>query len=484
MNEGAIRVVLLAREGAARDRLAEALQADGIELVAAFDPASADEAGIVATSPQAIVVALEPAIEGDVERLDGVLSNPALNVLFEEAELVARREGWEAARWQRHLSAKLHRHDDVLPPGTEQDVEWMPSPGPLPGHAEVADLEIAINAFADEAQQHADQVAHDRTFDGVGSAAGNDASPFDPVAFEADGGVVDIDPEDLAGIELEGLSLEIEAESATDPDFAARSEPVVADGEASAQADEAEAFEFDSGGLSLVDDEASAPASPSPAPAPARSVDALDERISGLSLADPDSYGFGKLRGAVLVEAGLGGPDAVRQLLSAIPEGFPHPILVRMQLDSSRNRRLSKQMERATRLVVEVASKGSVVVPGQVYLVPLGIGLTADKARLQFVEQEDAAESLPDALPVADSAVLLLSGASQKLAEALAAPSWSQAMVAGQSPEESYDSNAAAVLAGRGGVVAHAAALAALLVERWPPPDHPPPVIADEELQP
>src|SRR3546814_13985593 len=60
-----------------------------------------------------------------------------------------------------------------------------------------------------------------------------------------------------------------------------------------------------------------------PAAEPTIDLDALEQRVSGLSLADVDSYGHGPQRGAVLVEGGLGGPDAVRQLLAAIPEGFP-----------------------------------------------------------------------------------------------------------------------------------------------------------------
>ena len=55
-----------------------------------------------------------------------------------------------------------------------------------------------------------------------------------------------------------------------------------------------------------------------------------------IELADVDSYGHGPLRGAVLIEAGLGGPDAVRQLLGELPEGFPRPVLVRLRLDGGR----------------------------------------------------------------------------------------------------------------------------------------------------
>src|SRR3546814_18519045 len=95
-----------------------------------------------------------------------------------------------------------------------------------------------------------------------------------------------------------------------------------------------------------------------PAAEPTIDLDALEQRVSGLSLADVDSYGHGPQRGAVLVEGGLGGPDAVRQLLAAIPEGFPRPVLVRLHLDGGRYARLVKPMGRAGLLPIALAEAG------------------------------------------------------------------------------------------------------------------------------
>src|SRR5690606_3056985 len=106
--------------------------------------------------------------------------------------------------------------------------------------------------------------------------------------------------------------------------------------------------------LETGEDETPAPRASEPPIDP----EALEQRVSGLSLADVDSYGHGPQRGAVLVEGGLGGPDAVRQLLAAIPEGFPRPVLVRLQLDGGRYDRLVKQMGRATQLPVALAEAG------------------------------------------------------------------------------------------------------------------------------
>ena len=116
-------MVLLAREGAARDRLRGALNDAGAQLVLEADPTRLQPAELSAASPDVVVVALDQVTEDALDRFESVLVDPSIEVLFEEAELAAAREGWDAARWVRHLSAKLHHHNDVLPPGREPEPE-------------------------------------------------------------------------------------------------------------------------------------------------------------------------------------------------------------------------------------------------------------------------------------------------------------------------------------------------------------------------
>jgi chemosensory pili system protein ChpB (putative protein-glutamate methylesterase) len=122
------RVALLARAGAAREQLRSALHEAGAEIVLEDDPNAIDGQTLGDASPQVVLVALEAAIEDSLSRFDQVLHDPAVAVIFDEAELAARREGWEAKRWARHLSAKLNGHADVLPPGGEID-NTRPEPG-------------------------------------------------------------------------------------------------------------------------------------------------------------------------------------------------------------------------------------------------------------------------------------------------------------------------------------------------------------------
>ena len=114
-------VALLARPGAARERLREALSHADVQLVLEDDPNGLEPQVLQAADPQFVVIALEAAIEDALERLDAALSAPGLTLVFDEAKLAARRDGWEAQRWGRHLAAKLHGHQQVLPPGAEEE---------------------------------------------------------------------------------------------------------------------------------------------------------------------------------------------------------------------------------------------------------------------------------------------------------------------------------------------------------------------------
>ena len=166
-NEAAPRVALLARAGEACERITAALREAGAEVVLVADPLQAEPDEVRQATPQAILVALDPAIEDAIERYADVLADPDYMVIFEEAEQAAQRTGWDAARWLRHLSAKLHRHNDVLPAGAEAEESLLPTPGPLRSTAAKVDYEEAIAAVTDEAQQRAGAVPRDSGVDGL-----------------------------------------------------------------------------------------------------------------------------------------------------------------------------------------------------------------------------------------------------------------------------------------------------------------------------
>ena len=508
----ATRVALLARPGAACERLQAALQEAGAELVLVADPTTGDAAGVIAADVQAVLVALEPQVEDALDRFDAVLGDPAITVIFDEAELAARREGWDAARWVRHLAAKLGQRGDVLPPGAgNADDDSTEAPAP-----DVPSFDIGIEIPAFELD--------DRGLDAPSAATvASDAVSFDPVAFDA----LDLDAGAIAPVfdaAAETAASMASAEDAPELDldlsaFAAEARSLAGDVPGDAL-DVAPAV----GGLQLTDDlsEAmpdlgdfafdldltaldAAPAepvadpvpvesAPDPEPAPPRaeprapasptlSLDPqdlqaddsntrdrfqrdladLDARIAGMQLVDEPRARPARDNGVVLVLAGIGGPDAVRQLLGGLPAGFPRAVLIQQRLDGARHDKLVRQMQRATTLPVQLAESGMAVESGNVYVLPGDLGLDTGNG-LRF--GGDAGALLAN-LPANDSAIVLLSGSDPAVVDAAMAHALRGALVVGQSPDGCYDAAASTELIARGAESGAPPALAKKLAARW-----------------
>jgi len=432
MAEAATRVALLARPGAACDNLQAALRQAGAEVVAVQDPTSGDPAAVSAARPGAVLVALEPAVEDALERYDALLSEPGRLVIYDEVAIAARREGWDAARWARHLAAKLGGHEDVLPPGA--------------GHDEVAPAQ----------------------------RAGGDAMALEAMEFDADAvhlGIEASQEEALAragsGIDFGGLTPEMMAALAGAPGAVAEEAeaPAPTPAQAPSPADEApHVLEWDVPA-------AAPPAAPEPPPVrfSADELSLVDVEVpasptqgtrSFLSLgADGD--------GGVVVLAGIGGPDAVRQFLSGLPGGFARPVLVRQRLDGGRHDRLVRQLQRATALPVELAEAGRTLAAGHVYILPDGMATQkGDDGAVRFVAA-DAPVPVLAGLDPSDSAVLLLSGSDPAVVPEVLEAARAGTLVVGQSPEDSFDGAAAEALLAAGGESRPAAELAQRLATRW-----------------
>ncbi|MBX3714259.1 MAG: hypothetical protein KF800_20020 [Lysobacter sp.] len=662
-NTGAgTRVALLARPGKAADNLADAVRQAGAELLVAVDPSATDEAALRALAPQALLIALEPSIEAALDRFDEILVDPSMIVIFDEADVAAHRSGWDAQRWVRHLSAKLRRDSNVLPPGAESDTEWQPSPGKVPAPS-AAYADVDMSGFTREAVARADSVPADGMPFEAMSPGGMPAAPaptapapaapaFDIASLEAAArpsfgdlelDAIEIESASLESVSFEATSLEsvsfdemsldavsldgadapaadaplsldvfsfdeastggtaaapadnglqldddaffletlsndraaqddtlpeirfgdfdpaaLDFESVQPPppkrdpetvlsfeDLIARSmaasddvpasespgqggavPPPLPEQEAAAppQVDKADAGKpaFSLGELSLapVEDDAPAPVAASDKPkAAAHDLSALEAKISSLSLVDIDegpkrgsgdnpfmldddapavvmdlstpaapivpaiappplsssgppplpSLGGAASAGVVLIEAGLGGPDPARQLLSSIPADFPAAILVRLHLQGGRYDRLVAQMERASSLPVALATSGASANAGTIYFMPDGLGVEpAGGGRLRFVPEDSGATAIFAALPPGDSAIVFLSGSDPALVDAAMAAIATGTLVAAQTPEDCYDGAACAVLRSRGATSGLPMELAGRLAARWP----------------
>lgn len=327
------RVVVLARAGTARERTEAAIGQAGADVAALLDPATASEADVRAAAPDVLLVILDPLVEQALEKFDDVLGDPGLEILFDDADVAAKRDAWETARWARHLQAKLHGHDDVLPP--VKDAAALPS------------------------------------------AASEEAAGFQA--------------------EMEALSLQVAAM----PDL---------------------------------------PQSRSPA--------------------SPTAIG------AVVIAAGIGGPDAVRQLLGGLPPTFPRPVVLRQRIEGGHYDKLVRQMQRATQMQVVLAQAGDALQAGTVHVLPDGLDLQAAPAGLVFAPADG--EPGYAALRAEDSALLLLSGADASLVDQAMAMRWAGGLVVGQSADQCFDPAASNALAARGGEALGLAQLAQKLLQRWP----------------
>lgn len=396
-NNGAMGtpVALLGRPGQARERLREALTLAGAQVVLEDEPAAVDVQMLRDAEPVAVLVALEPAIEDALEALEPAFNMPGVTVIFDEAELTVRREGWEAQRWVRHLAAKLHGHADVLPPGTESEPSLQPEPG-LAFVSNRQDSDLQLDQHLEAAAHAFERVPGDAMFSHVAEAAPAVSASTLALGDSSTWGLVD--------------EVAVVVRPRSEPDMAALS----------------------TGSLSLVD---------------------LDQATAS--------------KGAVLVMAGIGGPDAIRRLLAALPPAFPRPLLVRMALDGGQYGNLVRQMGRVSALPVELGEIGQPIEAGKVYVLSDEVGVQQQAGALAFAAQTDPA-ALVAALPPADSAVLMLSGANEALVEATLALAGQGGWVAGQSADGCYDPAAAARLAQQGMLSGDPAQLAQALAQRWP----------------
>jgi chemosensory pili system protein ChpB (putative protein-glutamate methylesterase) len=573
------RVALLARPGEACERLRAALREAGGEIVIEADPATLDPQSLRVAAVETVLVALDPAVEDALEKFDEVLGDRAIEVIFDEADLAARREGWDAARWVRHLAAKLHRHDDVLPPGREpeDDEEIDVDAIHVASEADVAyaeednafemieEIEMPPVAAAEAIDMPSLESIEMPSLDAIDMPALESIAMPAVEAFEMPSvAAIEVEEAPLEAVSLEAVSFDADAASFDLPSFdmpSFEAAPVQATAPAPAAeygalsfTDDVNALDFDAGdapaftaptpqfgqdaqdfdallrdlGASEVEEVATVdvapmempavrefapkevlpsldfdiamPAAPTPkeaerampsfgslslealsdepavatATATLRADEApvaanfrhdlakLEEKISSLSLMSETGH---EARGAVVILAGIGGPDAVRQILTALPENFARAVLIQQRLDGGRYDRLVQQLARAASMQVLLAEAAQVIQPGKVYIVPPEIGVAANAgAGLRFAD----GGTLIDALPSDDSAVLLLSGADAAMVESAMAHAERGALVAGQSPEGCYDAAAPIALAERGGHAGTPNELVQSLLKRWP----------------
>jgi len=564
MLDAPVRVALLARPGEAREQLRKALAELGAELVAEGDPADLDPGHVAGQNPSVVLVSLEPAIEGSLDRFEDLLAAPGIEVMYDDAEVTGQLDGWDLARWARHLASKLVGTDLLPPPPGGADhlpefelslepgapptpaeemagekledyasesidlSEWVPSmpslaaepmPDEVPVSKPVPEYEPAIEFDLEDLE-----LALGRT--DAELATGQQATAEEPQELSFDAGDFDID---LSALPDEGsplptlpeahepsrdeepllVDMELSNEPVNFSSFTDEEAPMSEqmDDDVAALAAQLDAYEaqerpaheepagFGEAPLPLPDDlalpaESAAAASDgggsifgslelmpmdeqvaataeSEALAPLAPLDAVSRPSGRMSLAAAESTeNHETVHGGLLVLAGLGGPDAVRQLLSALPPTLRVPVLLYQHLDTGKHDRLVGQLAKASQLPLELAVEGKLAFPGRVAVLQPGMGVNYSEANFEFSRAEDLSQ-IVSALPAGESAVMLLSGADPAVMPAVLALQAAGATVLAQDPSTCFDAASAELAIQSGATSATPARLAQLVIERW-----------------
>ncbi len=160
-----VSIALLYQAQALHEHLKQALTELGASVVYDSPAANFDRAALSRSGARVVVVNLDPEVGDDIDQLDELLADDDLRVIFNDGEVSSRLEGWDQARWARHLAAKILGVDDTNPP-RPQGAEAIPvrvkssAPAPAPDdftpaglsfELEGDELDRALNADTGEA---------------------------------------------------------------------------------------------------------------------------------------------------------------------------------------------------------------------------------------------------------------------------------------------------------------------------------------------
>lgn len=189
------------------------------------------------------------------------------------------------------------------------------------------------------------------------------------------------------------------------------------------------------------------------------SLDTLDELDATQAGAEASAAGM------VLIIAGMGGPDAVRQMLSSLPESMPVPVLLYQHLEVGKHERLVEQLAKISRIPVQLAEGDSVPKACVVSVLPAGMSAQADGGTLRFCA--GTLVQLISALPAKNSVVVLLSGAEAALVPAVRMIEQAGGLTLAQDPDSCFDPAAAQALKRLGSQTYPALGLARQVAARW-----------------
>jgi chemotaxis response regulator CheB len=218
------------------------------------------------------------------------------------------------------------------------------------------------------------------------------------------------------------------------------------------------------GGLELAPIDDVPAVAPPPPPPLAEPVVIPDVAHLSLSPLIEEGAEAAAATGTVLVLSGIGGPDAVRQLLRALPASFPLAVLLQQNLDGGRHDRFVEQLAKISRLPVALAEPTETPPQGAVRVLPEGL---SSAGALSFPKAEGVAALIAAATAV-QGAVVVLSGADEAVVEPLVQAMAKGTRVLVQDPASCFDAKAIVALQAAGASLVSAADIAARLDAYFP----------------
>ncbi len=481
MADPAPRVVVLGRPGEAQQQLQHALDELGAQTLAVGDFDQLDPVKMREQQPDVWLVSMDENTDAArLERWQPLFDDPDATVIFDDADVTRRLSGWDLARWARHLAAKVLGRNDVLPP-VSPDAERLPR-----SSASEADDGSDMHAPGPADSGTADSTRPDPGESDSVVPMANDAVEYDaPSASPEKIGLSLMDDADFAALsasfDSERKQTETESEAhepaialddllAEQSDHPAGTDQADSEGSADAHvpAADAPAATESKSGLSLLDMNAdlSTPRTAKP-PAPEVAIDVshlelapLEEGTGGEDSADASATspvgvsgvhtGIQGNGGLIAIVAGLGGPDAVRQFLGALPLTLRVPVLLWQHLDAGKHDRLAQQLGKATKLPVYLAQSGELARPGAIGVMGAGLGVISDSGWWIEAGSARPSQGLAAALNDPTTIVAILSGADPGIVESARAHIANGGKVLVQTAATCFDGTAASALESQG----------------------------------
>lgn len=500
------KVVVLGRAGEAQQHLQRALDAIGVQTLATGDLDQLDPELMRNAHPDVFLVSIdERTKDASLGRWQTLFDAPGTTVVFDDADVTSHLSGWDLARWARHLASKvLGKPNDVLPP-IQADAERLPQSLALDDETmPVVDRGAGEfgQAAADPALEEHAQATEDST-----PAAREPALETEQPALEIEPPAFTIEdpahiPEDsepttfVAGAaDFDALAMQFEAQQqraasedkhaevapslddllrrdASELDIPAIGAKSTATAGADSQHAQASSSAGDSpaksklSGLELTPLDANLAPAKQVAAAPEISMDLSSYQLEPLV----EETTSAAATGLIAIVAGLGGPDAVRQVLAGLPKTLPVPILLWQHLDAGKHDRLAQQLGKTSPLPVYLAQADGLARPGAVAVMKPDMSVKGDQQGWWFQEAPGGgiAAALEAALVQPASMLMVLSGADTAVINVAAAHAKLGNTIRVQTPDTCFDGAAAAALKERGVPAMPADQIAAIAAEHWP----------------